>query len=112
MLEERAYALTLHAQGPYAVVRAEGELDVAAVPELGACVLEARDRTARVVVDLRPVTFMDTFALRALIALQSKAGTGTHWTLHVLPGEAIQRVLDLARARDRLQWISAEQLAD
>ena len=54
---------------------------------------------------------MDTFALRELIALQREAGASGSWSLHAVPGDRIQRVLDLAGARDRLRWISPEQLA-
>ncbi|MGI8781097.1 MAG: hypothetical protein ACR2L8_13200 [Solirubrobacteraceae bacterium] len=63
------------------------------------------------VLDLRPVTFMDTFALRALIALGREAGASGDWSLHAVPSDAVQRVLDLARARAHLRWISPEQLA-
>ncbi len=110
MLEERAYALTRASQGPYAVVRAEGELDIAAVPALRAVILQARERAARVVVDLRPVSFMDTFALRALIELQGEADANPGWSLHAVTGDGIQRMLDLGCARERLRWISPEQL--
>jgi hypothetical protein len=54
---------------------------------------------------------MDTFALRALIALQAESDASGHWTLHVVAGDGIQRLLDLAGARDALRWISPEQLA-
>jgi hypothetical protein len=66
-----------------------------------------REPADQLVVDLGEVTFMDTFALRALLALQEDGGAGS---LHVVPGTAIQRVLDLAGFRSRLRWISAEQL--
>jgi stage II sporulation protein AA (anti-sigma F factor antagonist) len=111
MLHERIYVFELTAQGPYAIVRAGGELDIAAVGELRAAVRHAAARGPQVVVDLRPVTFMDTFALRALIGLQEEAGAAPDWSLHVVPGTGVQRLLDLAGGRDELRWISPEQLA-
>jgi anti-anti-sigma factor len=112
MIHERIYALGLSSRGPYAVVTAAGEIDVAAVDDLCGAVRRAAGRASRVVVDLRPVTFMDTFALRALVALQREALAAQDWTMHVIPGASrgVQRLLDLAGARDDLPWISAEQL--
>jgi anti-anti-sigma factor len=94
----------------YAVVHVEGELDIAAVPELRRGIHAAAECAARVVVDLRPVVFMDTFALRELIGLQAAADVASTWSLHVVPGSAIQRLLDLSGARGRLRWIAPEQL--
>jgi anti-anti-sigma factor len=110
MLHGPAFLLDLTSDGTYAVVRADGELDIAAVPELQSWVRRAGRRAPRVVVDLRGVDFIDTFALSALIALQEQ-GEVTEWTMHCVPGPSIQRVLDLAHARDALRWISPEQLA-
>jgi anti-anti-sigma factor len=87
-----------------------GELDIAAVAEMGTAVRHAARRAAHVVVDLRPATFMDTFALRALIALSAEADHPGDWSLHVVPGAAVQRLLDLTGTRDDLRWISPEQL--
>jgi len=111
MLHARIFSFDLGLHGPYAVVRAAGELDIAAVGELRDSVLRAARRAPDVVVDLRPVTFMDTFALRELVRLQQDAFATPEWSLHVVPGSGVQRLLDLAGARDELRWISGEQLA-
>ncbi len=110
MLPGPAFLLDLTHHGAYAVVRAEGEFDIAAVPQLRAWVHRAARRAPRVVVDLRGVDFMDTFALSALIALQEQAEVAP-WSMHCLPGPGIQRLLDVACARDSLRWIAPEQLA-
>jgi|SRR5215211_3461726 len=108
MLTNLGYAFSVHRTDGYCVVRASGELDIASVGAMGACVRQARRHAGPIVVDLRDVTFMDTFALRALLALQLESDdTGS---FHVVPGEGIQRVLDLAGFRDVLRWISPEQL--
>ena len=113
MLHERIFVFELGSRGPYAVVTATGEIDIAAVDDLCGAIRRAARRGPRVVVDLRPVTFMDTFALRALVDLQREARTAHDWSLHVVAGESrcLQRLLDLAGARDDLHWISPEQLA-
>jgi anti-anti-sigma factor len=113
MLHEHVYGFELSSHGPYAVVTAAGEIDVAAVDDLCGAVRRAARRASRVVVDLRPVTFLDTFALCALVRLQREATTAQDWSLHVVagPGRGVQRLLDLAGARDDLRWIAPEQLA-
>jgi anti-anti-sigma factor len=109
MLKHQGFAFTVRQTNRYVVVSAEGELDIAATASLRAAVLGAERHTAHVVIDLRDVTFVDTFALRELVNLQHECRRGQ--TLHVVPGEGIQRVLDLAQARPLLRWIAPEQLA-
>jgi anti-anti-sigma factor len=110
MRQDPAFVIDVTTHAAYAVVRAEGELDIAAVPGLQACVGRAALRGPRVVVDLREVEFMDTYALRALIVLDRDAAASGHWSLHCVAGDHIQRVLDLADARGALRWIAPEQL--
>jgi len=110
MLHERIYTFDLTMCGQYAIVRATGELDIAAIGELRGAVGRAARRAPDVAVDLRAVTFMDTFALRALVGLQQEASAAADWSLHVVPGVGVQRVLDLAGAREDLHWMSHEQL--
>ena len=109
MLKSQGYAFTVNRTNAYCVVRAEGELDIASLPQLRASVHAARLRADRIVIDLRDVSFLDTFALRAIVALQDE--NCDRPSFHVVPGEGMQRVLDLAGARSALRWISPEQLA-
>jgi anti-anti-sigma factor len=111
MRRKPAFLLDLTIDGAYAVVRAEGELDIAAVPRLQTTIRHAARRSPRVVADLRSVEFMDSFALAALVGLQQESDD-SHWTLHCIAGQGIQRLLDLARARRALRWIAPEQLAN
>ena len=105
MLRYRSYAFTVSHTNAYCLVRASGEVDIAAARDLCAAVRAAGGYGSPVAVDLRDVTFMDTFALRALATLQ-----GERRSLHVVPGEGIQRLLDVTGERGALNWISAEQL--
>jgi anti-sigma B factor antagonist len=109
MLQNQGYAFTVSQSNAYCVVRAEGELDIASVPQLCAAVAAARRHAGRIVVDLRDVSFLDTFALCAIVVLQDENCDCP--SFHVVPGEGIQRVLDLMSARAALRWISPEQLA-
>jgi anti-anti-sigma factor len=110
MLSGPAVAFGIRCRGAYAVLRAEGELDITAVPRLEVWVRQAARRAPRVIVDLRDVDFIDSFALSALIALQEQSDTAP-WSLHCIAGPGIQRLLDLAGARDALRWVAPEQLA-
>jgi anti-anti-sigma factor len=108
MLRHQPYAFTLSRTHAYGVVRAAGELDIAAVPAMRDTVAAARRDSERLIVDLRDVSFLDGFALQALVALQREASDRR--SFHVVPGDGIQRVLDLAGARAALRWISPEQI--
>jgi anti-anti-sigma factor len=108
MLKHQPYGFSFSRTDAYSVVHAAGELDIAAVPELRTAVHAARRHADHVVVDLRDVSFVDSFALHALMALQRDGSDRP--SFHVLPGEGIQRMLDLTAARAALHWISAEQL--
>jgi anti-anti-sigma factor len=110
MLHDQAYAFALRLHRPYAVVSAEGELDIASVGQMCDDVRRAARWSDRVVVDLRAVSFLDTFGLRALVALQRETTAATGSSFHVVPGAGIQRVLDLTGMRGALNWMSAEQL--
>jgi anti-anti-sigma factor len=108
MHTHQLYAFTLSRTDAYCVVRATGELDIAAVPQLRDAVHAARRHAGHVVMDLRDVSFLDSFALQELTALQGEGSDRP--SFHVVPGEGIQRVLDLTGARAALHWISSEQL--
>ena len=110
MLPGPTFLFDIKCHGAYAVLRAEGELDITAVPPLEIWIRRAVRRSPRVIVDLRDVEFIDSFALSALIALQEQAETAP-WSMHCIAGPGIQRLLDLARARDALRWVAPEQLA-
>jgi anti-anti-sigma factor len=107
MLRFQPYAFTIDRTNGYCVVHAEGELDIASIGEMQAAVSAACRRAHDVVVDLRDVAFMDTYALRALAMLQWDMDD---CRLHVVSGEGVQRVLDVTGARAALSWISPEQL--
>ena len=108
MLKHQPYAFSVSRTDAYCVVHAVGELDIAAVPQMRDAVHAARRHAGHLVVDLRDVSFLDSFALHELTAMQSDGSDRP--SFHVVPGEGIQRVLDLTGGRAALHWMSAEQL--
>ena len=66
-----------------------------------------RDSTARILIDLRPLEFMDCQGPRVLLDLQDESDDGgTKLTL--VPGRRqVQRVFDLTETGRRLVWNGA-----
>jgi anti-sigma B factor antagonist len=65
------------ADGPGAVVIAEGELDLSAVPELrGALERAAALGGGRVLLDLGEVSFLDSLSLAAIVAAKRRMSEG------------------------------------
>lgn len=86
-----------------AIVRPAGDVDLATSGELKAAVSELLDRgCARVVLDLRAVTFLDSSGIRVLVAVHQRAEE-LHVRLSVmLGGGQTRRVLELTGLLDHL----------
>jgi anti-sigma B factor antagonist len=78
-----------------AVLSVEGELDLATTPELEG-VLDGVDLGERLVVDLSACTFLDSSALRVLIAAITEARARGGSVSLVAPQPGIVRVLEIA----------------
>lgn len=78
------------------VLALRGELDLATVPDLELAFMEVEARGERVVVvDLRPLDFLDLAGARCLVAADARARrTGS--TLHLLAGPRAERLFALA----------------
>lgn len=88
-------------------VEARGELDLATVPELLARIAPHRRPGNRVVIDLRPLTFMDSSGLRMLLVLH-EASAGEGWELAVVQGPPeVQRVFELTGMDQLLPFVGA-----
>ena len=82
-------------------VVAEGEIDIASVPELEAALESAeRSAAAAVVLDLSRVTFIDSSGIRALVECAGRDSSGGRFS--IVPGPAVDRVIDVTGLRDRL----------
>jgi anti-sigma B factor antagonist len=85
-----------------------GELDLATVGHLQS-ELEKMIEVGfdRIVIDLRPVEFLDSTGLHALLSAQARAER-EGWQLAVIPGQrAVQRIFEVTGAIDRLPFIAA-----
>jgi anti-anti-sigma factor len=81
-----------------------GELDMAAAPDLQAVVSACVGSAARLTLDLRRLTFMDSTGLRlVLLAQRLCRDTGAEFAL--IPGpRLVQRVFELTGVVDRLPF--------
>jgi anti-anti-sigma factor len=97
--------------GDAAVVRFEGELDLATAPQAENALRqleESEQPPARIVLDLRGVRFLDSTGLRVILAADSRARReGRH--VQVIAGpEPVHRVFRIALLDRRLEFIEAD----
>jgi anti-anti-sigma factor len=89
------------------VVRPHGELDLATAPDLEELVLGRLAEGARVVLDLRGLSFMDSSGVRVLVAAHARASVdGCELTI-VRPerGGAVDRILEVSGIEQALQLV-------
>ncbi len=96
-------------QPPVAIVRAAGELDAFAAPDLSSAFDEVRGET-RVLADLRKVSFMDSTALGLIVrAAREFAASGAELRI-VLPGGSARRIFEIT-ALDRVLPVAETRVA-
>jgi anti-sigma B factor antagonist len=83
------------------VIQLNGEFDIGTAPPLSTALIDAmRGGATQIVVDLRDVTFMDSFMLGLLLNAHRRLNTnGARLALVVTPGSPPMRVFDVARLR-------------
>jgi anti-sigma B factor antagonist len=97
--------------GTVAVVAPTGELDLsgAAVLEDELDQLAAESELATVVLDLRGLEFMDSSGLRLVVMADMRAReTGRRFTL-VRGGDTVQRVFEITRMSERLEFVDTPE---
>lgn len=104
----RPFSLRTEEKDGAIVVRLEGELDLAGVPELQEALHSAQHgNISQMVVDLRGLTFLDSSGLGVLIAADT-AGRDGHVAVSFVRGnETVQRVFQLTAMEERLNWVDA-----
>jgi anti-sigma B factor antagonist len=97
------FDLEVARDGERAIVRPSGDVDLATSGQLTAAVLGLLNHgCARVMLDLRAVTFLDSSGIRALVAVHQRAEE-LHVRLSVtLGGGQTRRVLELTGLLDHL----------
>jgi anti-sigma B factor antagonist len=86
-------------------VQVAGELDLATTPQLRAALQEARAHARLVALDLRALTFIDTSGIHMVLDATAAAHEQEGRLILVRPPASVERVLNLAAARDRVQII-------
>jgi anti-sigma B factor antagonist len=82
-------------QGQIRVIAISGELDMAATPSFEAALVEAVNGDEPVILDLSQVTFMDSTAIGALLAVRRRAELRpSRFAIVCAPGSEIERTLD------------------
>jgi anti-sigma B factor antagonist len=83
-----------------------GELDLATAPKLEDEMKRVEeDRPGVIVLDLRPLAFMDSSGLRALLAADRRAREAGRRLILVRGDERVQRVLKITRLDERLEIV-------
>jgi anti-sigma B factor antagonist len=98
------FACSVRMDADVAVLAPRGELDLAGAVTFDAAVKEVVARgTARVVVDLSELTFMDSSGMRAVLRLHAQLSDGCR--LELLPGSpAVQRIFELTGMSEALPF--------
>jgi anti-sigma B factor antagonist len=89
-IASQPFAVEVTSGASGSVVRLAGELDLATVPDLDAC-LAALD--ADIVVDMTAVTFIDSTGLHGLIAAHQQAAQRSRSFVLRSPSEQVAKVL-------------------
>ena len=92
------------------VIVAQGELDVAAVPDLRR-LLAASARTSRILLDMSAVTFIDSLSLAAIVAAKRRLGddgrlavvADHHYVLLIFEAGGLDSVVEVFRTRDEAE---------
>ena len=83
-----------------------GELDLATAPKLEDELRRVEgDGPSVIVLDLRPLAFMDSSGLRALLAADGRAREAGRRLVLVRGDERVQRVLKITRLDERLEIV-------
>ena len=92
--------------GERAVLTLRGELDIATVPRLQDAVDAALAQgAAELVVDLRPLGFLDSSGLRQFIVLADRAREESFRLVLVRPEKAVLQVFQITRAEEHLPFV-------
>lgn len=101
------FELDTTAFGPVALITLRGELDMLATAELEATLERLTDEI--VAVDLRELLFLDSAGLRTLLLARDRLEGEERRLVLVRGGRAVQRVFEITRMTDRLEFVDAPE---
>lgn len=105
--EHSAFSIETRQDGERLVVRPCGELDLATAPDLEELVIGRLADGARVVLDLRGLSFMDSSGVRVLVAAHARASDDGGELTIVRParGSAVDRILEVSGIEEALHIV-------
>ncbi len=102
------FGLQTTAAGPVALITLRGELDMLATAELEQ---ELERLTEDVVaIDLRSLLFLDSAGLRTIMLARDRLGAEDRRLVLVRGNQAVQRVFEITRMTERLEFVDAPEL--
>ena len=107
-----AFSVRIEQHGAAAVVVPTGELDLATAPALEDALGRAFESgSARVVLDLRELEFIDSSGLRTLLTARRRADQSEAQFSLVAGHRSLERTLEIAGVHKVFEWTPAEELA-
>jgi len=107
-----AFSVRTEQHGESAVVVPTGELDLATAPALEEALERAFEGgSARAVLDLRELEFIDSSGLRTLLTARRRADDAEAAFSLVAGHRGLERTLEIAGVHKVFQWTPAEELA-
>jgi anti-anti-sigma factor len=95
-VSDEAVNVMVETRGDATVVRVQGVVDGATLPEVSRALTEAQRDNLPVIVDLAGVDFMDSRGLGALLAANERTHDGAAPISIHNPSEAVRRLLELS----------------
>jgi len=103
--EPEPFAVEIHRRDDVAIVQPSGELDLATVETLHAA-LDAIDSAARLVLDLRGLSFIDVIGLHLLVALHQRAQRDRFQLTLIAPAAPADRAIQLCGLDQALPFVA------
>jgi anti-sigma B factor antagonist len=106
MAVARPLLVESHAEGDRVRLTLIGELDIATLPRLEDAIGAAlADVPRQLVIDLRPLGFLDSSGLRQFIVLADRAREEDFELLLVRPAKAVLAIFQITRAEENLPFV-------
>jgi len=98
--------VTFERQGDAIQLSLSGELDIASAPRIEEALRQAAQQgPALLLLDLRPLDFMDSTGLRTILAADARAREAGRRLVVVQGNENIQRVFEVTRLHERVEIV-------
>ncbi|HEY5046045.1 MAG TPA: STAS domain-containing protein [Solirubrobacteraceae bacterium] len=110
MAAEGNLSIDLRREGKRVVLRLDGELDLAGVPQLeGEAENAMLDDPAEIVLDLRGLEFIDSTGLRTILSLDKRANERGQAFALVRGPRQVQRLMNMTRVDEHLKIIDSPE---